>query len=314
MLQVGVQSSSWFDREDPDGSFRFIKECGFDAVDFNIDNFVSVSDLKKVALQSFFDQTEEEILAYFKPFKEAAERYGVRFSQMHAPFPVYDEERPDFNDYMMMVVEKCLAVCAYVGCPAIVVHPKNHSDKQKEIEYNMIIYRRLMPAARKYRVKICLENLFITTRSRNVEGACSNVDEAIHYIDTLNAEAGEELFGFCLDIGHANILGRNPRWYIDRLGSRLTILHLHDNDGKQDLHMMPYSYANNWGKDQVCDWEGFLHGLADVNYQGTLSFETFRVQTAFPKPLWGASLRLIAEIGRYWANRIEEIRAEEAGM
>ena len=30
MLKVGVQSAGWYSKNDPMGSFRYIKECGFD--------------------------------------------------------------------------------------------------------------------------------------------------------------------------------------------------------------------------------------------------------------------------------------------
>ena len=74
MLKIGVQSASWYNREDPLASFEYIKSCGFDAVDFNIDGYVSTAKLNKEGLQeTFFDQSLEEILAC-----DAAARQYVR--------------------------------------------------------------------------------------------------------------------------------------------------------------------------------------------------------------------------------------------
>ncbi|MBO5269191.1 MAG: sugar phosphate isomerase/epimerase, partial [Clostridia bacterium] len=170
---------------------------------------------------------------------------------------------------------------------------------------NMNMYRSFMPGAKKYKVKICLENLFGNYKGRIIEGACTEVSEACAYIDALNAEAGEDVFGLCLDIGHATLMRRNLYQYIKALGPRLTCLHIHDNDGQDDLHMMPFTYTHTWGKNLVSDWDGFINGLRDINYQGDLCFETFRVLESFPRDLWDYAFRLISATGRYFVKRIE---------
>ena len=85
MLKIGVQSAGWYNKDDPDGSFAFIKSCGFDATDFNIDHYLSTSALAKSpdAPHSFFDKSIEEILEFFTPLKEASEKHGVAIAQMH---------------------------------------------------------------------------------------------------------------------------------------------------------------------------------------------------------------------------------------
>lgn len=306
MLKVGVQISGWYNKDDPDTSFAFIKSCGFDAIDFNIDHYLPIGTLAKSedAPTSFFDRSVEEILEYFTPVKNAAEKHGIYFSQMHAPFPIWIEGREDINDHIIMAIEKCLALCSYVGCPAIVVHPVIRDDKKDELETNLMLYRKLMPAAKKYKVVICLENLFKTVNAITYEGPCSDAEEAVWYIDKLNAEAGEEIFGFCFDIGHALLTKKNVKQYLLTIGKRLTILHLHDNNSIFDCHMIPYSYLGN-GKGFVCDWEGFIEALREIGYRGTLSFETFRIYRVMPKELCTEALKFISAIGRYWSDRIE---------
>ena len=305
MLKIGVQSDPWFSIQDPDGSIRFIKECGFECIDFNIDTNLPEEDIYSGKLNEFFNQSVEELCEYYRPFKEALIKYGVTVSQMHAPFPMFIKGLDHVNEYMIAAVEKICGVCAYVGCPALVVHPVARSTKEKEIETNLAMYRAMIPGAKKYGVKICLENLFRPFKGRLIEGPCADVSEACRYLDILNEEAGEDVFGFCFDIGHANLLGRNVYNYIMALGKRLTILHIHDNDSNGDLHMIPYTQTKNWG-DQICDWEGLIKGLKDSGYQGELSFETFRVLGAFPREIWPEALKLISATGRYWAKRIRE--------
>ena len=306
MNKVGLQSGNWYNYDDPKGSIKFIKECGFESIDYNIDNKLPGGLIKKGEVEGFFDMSIEEMLEYHRPLKEALEEYGVAVSQMHAPFPLWIPNNDKVNDYMIMTVEKCCAVAEYIGCPAIVVHPTSiKEDKLVEWDVNMDMYRKMMPYAKKYGVKICLENLFSSFNGRNIEGACSDVHEACRYLDTLNYEAGEDIFGFCLDVGHANLMGRNIYQYITFLGDRLTILHIHDNNASNDLHMMPYTQTHSWGDKLYTDWEGFINGLHDIKYKGDLCFETFRAVDAFPEEVRGDALKLIAAIGRYFVKRIQ---------
>ena len=306
MLKIGVQSTPWFSIDDPDGSIRFIKECGFDCIDFNIDTNLPSDKIRSGELTEFFNRSVEELCEYYRPLKEALCKYGVTVSQMHAPHPLFVRGLDEVNQYMIDTVEKICGICAYLECPAVVVHPVGRSIKEKEQRINLNMYRAMIPGAKKYGVKLCLENLFRSFNGRAIEGPCSDVFEACWYLDKLNEEAGEDIFGFCLDIGHANVLGRNLYNQIMALGKRLTILHIHDNDGNGDLHMMPYTYTKHSGKDLICDWEGFINGLRNSGYEGALSFETYRTLGSFPRELWPEVLRLIRSTGHYWAKRICE--------
>jgi sugar phosphate isomerase/epimerase len=84
----------------------------------------------------------------------------------------------------------------------------------------------------------------------------------------------------------------------------LTNLHIHDNNGLEDLHMVPYSYLATTSS-HVCDWQGFVEGLKEINDPGVLAFETFRIFSAYPKAVHTEVLRLIAGIGHYWAELID---------
>ncbi len=301
MLLVGVQPGRLF-TDDMDRNFRVLKEHGFGCVDFNIDVMLPVAQIKTGEPGGFFDKSVEEICEYYRPMKEAALKYGVEIAQMHGPFPVWVEGRDeDMNPYVIMATEKCFAAAQYLGCRHVVVHPVAISlvhGKEKERELNLSIYRALMPAAKKYGVKICLENLFVSTKGHCIEGPCADVSEAIWYIDRLNAEAEADIFGLCFDVGHANLMARNIYDYITALGPRLAVLHIHDNDGRADLHMLPYSYTRN-GKEPLIDWEGLIRGLHDINYRGDLCFETFHCMSVFPPDVHGELLDLISAIGRH---------------
>ena len=81
-------------------------------------------------------------------------------------------------------------------------------------------------------------------------------------------------------------------------------MHIHDNDGQTDLHMLPYSYVRNNGKDHIIDWDGFIAGLREIGYRGNICFETFRCMSAFPKDVHPQLLDLICALGRHFVNAI----------
>ena len=299
-LEVSVQSADWYDENRPEESISYIKSCGFDAIDFGIATiFKKTFDAEN--LTSFFDQSIEELYDYYKPLKNATEKHEIFLSQAHGLFPIYYPGQDEKNRYVVEVTEKMMAVCSFLNCKAIVVHPyANHGwQKEEEKAINLNFYRQLIPAAKQYGVTVCLENLY-NWKNKHIEGACTDASEACWYVDTLNAEAGEDVFGFCLDVGHANMMGKNIYQYIITLGKRLTVLHIHDNDSINDGHMMPYTQTSF-----SVDWEGFLRGLKEIGYEGPLAFETFLATRQMPKEVEQETLRLISAIGRYFRKQLE---------
>lgn len=304
MLRIATQNA--YAGTDTADALRVLSECGFNAVDLGFPGAPVGKWVKEgLAPSGFYDKPMEEIYAHYKPIKEAGEKYGVEFFQAHAPFPIWAKDREDINEYMQKALNICFEMCGYLGVRHLVVHSITRSTKEKEFAINLELYRKMIPMAKKYNVIVCLENLFVGFGSHMIEGSCANVSEACWYIDTLNKDAGEERFGFCLDVGHANLMGRDLREYIKALDQRLKVLHIHDNDGRTDSHMMPYSQTYSGGVNFYTDWEGFLAGLRDIHYDGALSFETFRVLEVIPKEVRPDALRMIASIGRYMKNRIE---------
>ena len=295
-LEIGVQTSRWYDEQKPFESMQFIKECGFEAVDYNISNLFN-STFDENNFTSFFDKSEKELQEYFKSMKEAAREYGITFSQAHGIGMVYYKGEDRKNEYLMEVTDKMIAACAYLECPMLVIHPWTGwlVRMENEFETNMQIYRRLMPAAKKYGVKICLENY-----------PHSIAEEACEYIDKLNAEAGEEIFCYCYDVGHAEMGKQDIYHDITTLGKRIKAVHLHENNGAADTHLMPFSQVNEAGNGLAMDWEAVIKGLREIEFDGALSFETFNAIKIIPQRMKRAALLFINEAGQYLRERMTE--------
>ncbi len=306
-LAISVQSAGWYNvyggEDNAEYALEVAKACGFEAVDFNVEARYTCPQVLTKKPSEFFSQDIETILKVYEPLKKAMEKTGIQLLQAHAPFPCHFMSGPDeFNAHLDDVLEKSCAICQYLGIPAIVMHPFIYYDRETERRINLEMYRNMIPLGKKYGVKLCLENLWInrTVMSTSyIEGACATAEEAVWYIDTLNAEAGEEIFGFCYDLGHATICKRNVRDELNILGHRLMCVHLHDNDGMNDQHFAPMIRRKT-------DWEGLILGLRDIGYRGAISFETGGALNKYPKELIPAMLKYIARVGKYIRDRILE--------
>ena len=83
-------------------------------------------------------------------------------------------------------------------------------------------------------------------------------------------------------------------------------MHIHDNNGAYDAHMIPFTQMNTEGAKLAIDWEGFIKALREIGYEGALAFEIMNAITIIPPELKPAALTYIAEIGKYFRMRIEE--------
>lgn len=314
MRKIGVQSGGIFSG-DVEAGYKALHDAGFDCVDYNIDVNLPWAKITSGEFNPYFERSTEEIIEEHKAHKAAAEKYGISFSQMHAPFQLYVYNNDEINEKCYDVVDKCLAVAKFLDCPYVIVHPINialEHGLEEEKRVNLEYFRRIAPMAKKHGVMVCLENMFSCITRHTVEAVCSDFAQAADYIDTLNAEAGEELFGFCFDVGHANLLGKSMPCSLELLGKRLKTLHIHENNGVQDLHAIPYTYSCffSYSPESLTDWKGFFKGLHDIGYKGALSFETCGSLKIFPKELHPQVLSLIAATGRYFSEQIDACEAQ----
>ncbi len=102
----------------------------------------------------------------------------------------------------------------------------------------------------------------------NVKVAVEVMPNALSHAATLAALVEEELdgldVGVCLDYGHAHLMGDLGE-AIEELSGHLWTTHVHDNDGRQDDHLTPYS--------GTIDWDAAMMETQKIGYDGALMFE-----------------------------------------
>lgn len=306
MIGIGVQTKNVINDDCPEEGFVMLKDAGFTCADFSLNSYLLNSSLYRSELNEFFDKSVQELEQFFAPHKQGAKAAGITINQMHMPYPIYvpGADRK-INDYLWdQVAPKSMAICAYLGCPYIVIHGFKlaHFLGSEELEWQETarFIDSIAPLAKEMGITICIENLYEGVGGHLVEGPCCNAGKAAERIDRFNEKYGAEVLGFCFDTGHANIVGIDFERFITRLGNRLKVLHIHDNDGIADLHQIPFTFTRTRENMSSTDWEGFIRGLRNIHFDKVLSFETAPVLTAFPEALKRNALVVIADIGQYF--------------
>lgn len=265
-------------------------DAGFDAIDFSFH-------LKSEYHSEDTDGDAGKVM--FTEWRKRAEARGLVFNQAHAP------EGSSFTD-MDRTVQRFHEICrairnaSYLKVPIIVVHPVQHLPyceagvPEQLFEMNMKFYNALKPYCEEYGVRIGIENMWQQPNGKIDHSTCSRPEEFVRYIDSLNSE----WFVACLDIGHAALVDVDPCELIRALGKdRLKALHVHDVDGIDDLHTLPYFSKIHW--DSVCA------ALKEIGYTGDLTFEAGNFVNPLPTELASPAAKFMVATGRHLIDKIK---------
>jgi sugar phosphate isomerase/epimerase len=145
-----------------------------------------------------------------------------------------------------------IKVCTSFEIPTLVMHPEckngiEYAALPENFETGITRWKRIIDIAEQFNINIAIENM-----------ACPE------YLDCIFMNIQSKRLGFCFDSGHWNLL--MPE--IDLLtlyGDKLIALHLNDNDGKEDMHTLPFS-GN-------IDWDDITAKLKSADYRGSIALE-----------------------------------------
>ena len=120
-------------------------------------------------------------------------------------------------------------------------------------------------------IGIALENDFEYRSAPYQRIFCANVHELVELVDSFN---DPKHVGVCYDFGHGNLGGPFHRQNLNIIGSRLHVIHVQDNHGMSDEHLLPFHGNINW--------QEAMEGLADIDYDGDLTYEIQEFGRYFP--------------------------------
>lgn len=183
---------------------------------------------------------DERADSYISELDELRKSSGLEYFQCHLPYPRNSEESNESN----ALIFKAIGYAERLGIKTAVIHPIKGSAA-KNIAYLDKFIR----------------------NSSSISFAVENMEreDEIHSADSLLAIAANlDRTGICLDTGHANVMGEDIPEFIYKAGSYLIATHLSDNDGKNDLHMLP-------GMGNI-KWEEVIPAFRE-SYSGYLNYE-----------------------------------------
>ena len=289
-----------------DAALAFIRDCGFDGIDYHFEGVYTATQIRNGAKSPVFDKTSEELQAYYLPLRKAMAAQNIVITQAHGISPQYWHGNEEMNAYLHTVTVKSLEVCRFLDCPSLVLHPiRGLSQKENES-----VFQSLIPDALRNRVMICIENMFLRREDGNLP--FFDAATACQMIDNLNASAGETVFGCCYDTGHANLTGRNIYEDLCLLDHRLMCLHIHENDGIHDQHLIPYTQQQPSTKSAYIDWNGLCSGLAQIAYNGPINFEVHPALRVAPPAVTEQLLKLTSAVGRHLYKCIQSAKTNAA--
>ncbi len=229
-------------------ALRYVREAGFGYADYNFG-----MDYKH-RNGVYSDRYEE----YFAQVNAAKEEIGVKLIQAHAPMgtPLNDPDGSFLADTL-----RCVDACGAWGIPNLVVHSGYLKGLTVEQTFaaNKAFFMPLLERAEKYGVNILVENF----NKMSVPGLywIDNATDLLGLIEYVD----HPLFHAVWDAGHANLQEIPQDEELRLLGSHVRALHIQDNHGDYDAHLLPF--LGTMSMDAV------MHGLLDIGYEGYFTFE-----------------------------------------
>lgn len=137
-------------------------------------------------------------------------------------------------------IKRVLDVAEYLPFPYLVLHlglEEEYALEKFDAAFTSLEHLRLFGKERG--VKLLLEN---------TPSPLGNPERLLQFLNYTRLED----VGICFDVGHACLAGGVQKAF-EALGGRTASVHLHDNRGEQDDHLMPF--------DGSMDWAGIVRDL-----------------------------------------------------
>ena len=262
--------SSYYYHLSPEDALKELKAHGF--------NYCELSSEHSEVLLDRGEPTEVG-----KEFGSFARELGIEILQGHLFF--WGKRICDPSDRAL--IKKQIDLFLAIGVKNAVLHCDplmNEQGEKAPIEVarreNIIAISDILEHVKGTDMVICLENLISSPAVNNVEGLMFFID----HFDSPN-------LGICLDTGHLNINDKDQAGFIRRAGKNIKALHLADNEGQSDQHMMPY------GKGNV-DFVTVIREMKSQDYQGLYNLEIPGERSA-PDEILGYKLEYIQKMMAY---------------
>lgn len=155
--------------------------------------------------------------------------------------------KDDSGDALVARYQNDICICKENGIDMVVMHLTSKSEAPLFNEIGLQRLDQIVSYAQSCGVRIAFEN----TKIRG-------------YLEYVLEHLKSENVGLCFDAGHYHA-HFNDAWDLKLFENRIFCLHLHDNEGIKDQHLLPF--------DGTADWTHIMHQLKTSGYDGRITLE-----------------------------------------
>lgn len=225
-------------------------------------------------------ERDEDVRRTGAAFKAYLDELGMKVTQGHLWLQARIVSNPEAVD----VIKRWIDLYEAIGIKNMVLHMDVYNMEDNSVEemyeLNVAKLKEIAAHIEGRDIFICLENLF----RRGSEHIC----QLLEIIDRV----GSDQFAVTLDTGHLNMVKTtSQREFILTAGKKLRAIHIADNEGDRDQHLIPFGRGN-------VDFGEVVAALREVGYEGLFNFE-IPGEARGPLEMRDAKLAYIAEIYRY---------------
>ncbi len=213
-------------------------------------------------MRPHFEYTDLQIVTNLK---SGLARRGLRVYSVHAPFYTHVEQLklgheislcaddPVQREQALQHIGRVAEIMPELGADKLILHVGGLNDEYLPQRINLMkeYVLNLLPLLDRLNLKLALEN---------IATPLSSTSNLINIIEEISSPR----VGICLDIGHAN-LTENPLEAIARCAGHLFAIHLSDNCGQTDQHLIP-------GEGNI-PWPAVFRKLQEAGFRGPLTLE-----------------------------------------
>lgn len=212
-------------------------------------------------------------------YRSLATKYDLYICNAHLPFDECNDLWLDTSvgDEYSDIICKQIAECGESKIPTVVMHISRGLTPPPYNKVGLERLKKIVDVAEKNNVNLALENL-----------------RFVEYIDFIFQNINSPKLGFCFDSGHNNFFTPGID-ILSKYRQHLFALHLDDNMGDADIHMLPFDGTTNWDR--------IIKTLREIKYNGVLSLE---VQQDRHEKYYGLSPENYLVLAFERAGRIEQ--------
>lgn len=186
---------------------------------------------------------------------ETAAKYNLFLEHTHLPYFGIDVMWGDdlkasaYTDDIISLV----GTAGEGNIPTLVMHTcEIESPDPSRYPFLLENMKRIADACAQNEVKLAVENLGKTCPAENIIRDLSD----------------NPWVGLCFDSGHNNVVRGSDFRLPEEFSDRIFALHIHDNNGLEDQHVLPYSDGC------TVDWKKFMDTMDGTSFGGSLMLES----------------------------------------